>query len=145
MARGREEARWGPRHTTLVPRNRGKLNVLWCWGKGQAKVAKHCGRESSRKPPAGSGQERTRIPLSSHILLAASRSPGWPGTDRCSAWLTSLVGALGSPGVPLKSFDQVKGQIVVPAFLWDCGRKTSLLFSRGSVSGLPSCPSQVRA
>lgn len=50
--------------------------------------------------------------------------------DRCSWWRTSLVRASDSPGVPLKSFAQVKGQIVSPPSSGTAARKTSLLFPR---------------
>lgn len=54
----------------------GELDVLWGWGKDQAKEAKQCGlrvlsRAAGRNLPGY---------LSRHILLAA-QSPGWPGTD----------------------------------------------------------------
>lgn len=129
-----------PRHPTLALRICGKLNVLWGWEKrpqrGEAVRARVLWRA------AGSGQQPTRIPLPSHPPRSTvSRLAG----DRWSSWRTSLVGAPGSPGVPLKSFALVKGQIDVPAFLWDCGPENTSLFSKGSIPGRePNCPRQVR-
>lgn len=86
------------------PQNSWKTELLWGWRKDHAKEAKQCGlRVLSRA--SGSRQEPTRIPLPSHPpRRTVSRLAG----DRCPSWRTSLVGAPGSPVVPLKSFALVK-------------------------------------
>lgn len=130
----------GPRHPTLALRICGKLRCVLGLGKRPQRGEAVRARVLSRA--AGSGQEPTQIALPSHPPhCTVSRLAG----DRWSSWRTSLVGAQGSIGVPLKSFALVKGQIHVPAFLWDCGPENTSPFSKGSIPGQePSCPRQVR-
>lgn len=132
----------GPRHPTLALRICGKLNVLCGWGKKAPKRRSSAGESplESRGLRAATYPDTSPVTSSSPHGLRVGR-----GQMVLVAWRTSLVGAPGSPGVPLKSFALVKGQIDVPAFLWDCGPENTSPFSKGSIPGRePSCTLQVR-